>query len=254
MKKINKKILDDINNENNKIEEYNKENIAIDIIDVNYNDKLDIYMNNINEILKVGISINNNEEIDKKDVKSLELFIKYLERQIRNSYEYKEYIGFLKENINMNNCSIFKMVNNMDVKIEIHHSPLTLFEITFVIANYLNIKKDGKICTFDIIREVMKAHYDNLVGLIPLSTTVHELVHNGYIFIPTHKVFGDYRKFLDKYKIGVTKELNSKIELLEKISNEYNNDKNLNILKRKYIKIMNIKTNKTIGNDKNNSA
>ena len=39
MKKINKKILDNINNENNKIEKYEKENITVDIIDVNYNDK-----------------------------------------------------------------------------------------------------------------------------------------------------------------------------------------------------------------------
>ena len=97
-------------------------------------------------------------------------------------------------------------------------------------------------------------YYDNLIGLIPLSTTVHELVHSGYIFIPTHKVFGDYRKFLNKYKIGVTKELLNKIKLLEKISNEDNNDKNLNILKRKYIKIMNVKTNETLGNNENNSA
>ena len=39
-----------------------------------------------------------------------------------------------------------------------------------------------------------------MVGLIPLSETVHELVHNGYLFIPTDAVYGKYKEFVQQYQ------------------------------------------------------
>ena len=48
--------------------------------------------------------------------------------------------------------------------------------------------------------EVMECHYLNRVGLIPLSKTIHEMVHKSdKIFIPLHLVYGRYKEFFDVY-------------------------------------------------------
>ena len=47
--------------------------------------------------------------------------------------------------------------------------------------------------------EVMFLHYNGLVGLIPLSATVHELVHNKYLFVPLDRVYGYWEDFYNMY-------------------------------------------------------
>lgn len=43
-----------------------------------------------------------------------------------------------------------------------------------------------------VSKEVMYQHYMLRLGIIPLSETVYELVHNSFIFITTKAVFGKY--------------------------------------------------------------
>ena len=45
----------------------------------------------------------------------------------------------------------------------------------------------------------MECHYKGIVGLYPLTATEHELVHNGYLFIPPKDVFGRYDLFVSAY-------------------------------------------------------
>ena len=44
------------------------------------------------------------------------------------------------------------------------------------------------------------ASHKGIIGLYPLSATEHELVHNGYLFIPPSMVFGRYDLFIQLYK------------------------------------------------------
>ena len=70
---------------------------------------------------------------DKDKVK----FIKRCEKVIRSSNEYRDYVAFLKENIDMDKCAFWKNVsseNSKRVKIEIHHEPFTLFDIVSVVV------------------------------------------------------------------------------------------------------------------------
>ena len=128
--------------------------------------------------------------------------IKKAEMMIRSSLEYRQYMKFLKDNMDFNRCAIFHSIASTPEKhysIEIHHSPLTLFEITqIVIAKHL--EERGEINLFRISQEVMQLHYDGKIGLIPLTATAHELVHNGKIFIPLTQIYQDYVGFVDEYE------------------------------------------------------
>ena len=118
-------------------------------------------------------------------------FIKQLEALCRSSMEYRDYIKFLRDNMDMNRCSVLKNLVSTKEKqysIEIHHEPLTLFSIVdVVLTKYEDLGKF--IDPFEIAAEVMSLHYEGKVGLIPLSITQHELVHDGQIFIPLTKIY-----------------------------------------------------------------
>jgi len=47
--------------------------------------------------------------------------------------------------------------------------------------------------------EVLKLHFDGFVGIVPLSSTVHELVHSGKIKIPSVSMYGDWRIYFEEY-------------------------------------------------------
>lgn len=141
--------------------------------------------------------------IDLENAKSKEKFIKGTERIIRSSDEYKSYIKFLKEYVDMTKCAFFNGVTNVDKKkihIEIHHAPLTLFEITMIVVDKW-LAEGIPINDLLIADEVMRIHYNNKVGLIPLSKTVHQLVHSeAGVTIPLYMIYGSYVDFLKEYQ------------------------------------------------------
>ena len=83
----------------------------------------------------------------------------------------------------MNKCSFYENVSNIDsndIKIEIHHEPISLYDICIIVYNKRNFFHEN---LSELLKEVMLLHYKLLIGLIPLAETVHELVHNKYLFI-----------------------------------------------------------------------
>lgn len=133
--------------------------------------------------------------------KDLRKYFTDIERLCRMSFSYKRLIQFLREYVDLNACSFFKNINNIDtrsIKIHIHHAPLTLYDI--VVAIYRKRLMNKQPLNINLVaKEVMWVHYRLLVGLIPLSETVHEIVHNGFLFIPTNVVFGNYKQFIQEY-------------------------------------------------------
>ena len=152
-------------------------------------------------------------------------FIKRCEKVIRSSNEYRDYIAFLKENVDMDKCAFYQNVsseNSKRVKIEIHHEPFTLFDIVSVVVDRF-MDQGYPLNDLLIADEVMELHYANMVGLIPLSKTIHQVVHNSTkITIPLNMVYGDYTSFLtsEKYEPYVD-------ELFEKLETKINETKNL---------------------------
>lgn len=141
-------------------------------------------------------------------------FIKGTETLIRSSLEYKTYIKFLKDNLDMNRCAVLKNIKNGDGKryrIEIHHEPFTLFDIVETVIN--RRLADGEdINALHVADEVMELHYEGHIGLIPLSVTMHELVHNGRIFIPLQYIYHKYDEFYKEYKDYMNPVLLDKIQ------------------------------------------
>ena len=46
----------------------------------------------------------------------------------------------------------------------------------------------------------MALHFKNKVGIVPLSVTMHDLVHSGSIFLNLKQVFGRVIDFLEEYR------------------------------------------------------
>ena len=150
-------------------------------------------------------------ETDKAKVK----YVKKIEHIIRSSMEYRDYISYLKEYVDMNHCEFFTNIQNSQgsrVRIEIHHEPLTLFDIVYCIVNKF-IAEGIPLNDLFIADEVMDIHYRNMVGLIPLSKSLHQIIHNSdEIIIPLNIVYGNYRQFLIDYEDYLDESMIEKIE------------------------------------------
>lgn len=138
------------------------------------------------------------------DVEKVKL-IKRIESIVRSSGEYQDYTFFLRKNMDMDSCAFFHNISKATgskVRVEIHHSPLTLFDIASIVLERA-IAEGGEINDLLLADEVAELHYNNMVGLIPLSKTLHELAHpkeGDPLVIPLYMIFGNYFEFLNKYK------------------------------------------------------
>lgn len=180
----------------------------------------------------------NINDYDLMDDKDINRYYSDIEKIIRQSFEYKEMIKFLRENMNMNKCSFFENVNNIDtfkIKIHIHHHPFTLYDIAVIVCNK-RMEYGENLDPEMVAKEVMFLHYGLYVGLIPLSETVHELVHNSYLFIPMDKVMGKFNQFKNMYEQFMTAEQLDVWDRNCNFSDTFRNECNNNIIiSKKYI-------------------
>lgn len=145
-------------------------------------------------------------------------FINRVEKVVRSSLEYRDYIQFLKDNVNLDSCIFFQNVTSGGtnkkgrISIELHHEPFTLYDIVNVVLT--KYQEEGlPINDLNIADEVMALHYENKVGLVPLSKTAHQIIHNSTkLIVPLNMVHGNYSKFLEEYGDYVNDELYDKLE------------------------------------------
>lgn len=175
------------------------------------------------------------EEYDLFDKDDFKKYIQDGERLIRNSFEYRNLVNYLRDYMNMNKCSFFENVSNEDtykIKIHIHHCPFTLYEYFIIVYNkrlFMNEPLDIEL----VAEEVMYIHYFLMVGLIPLAETVHDLVHKQVLFIPLDKVMGNYEIFEETYMNFIPQESKDKLAAMRKQTELYNEAANLKILEQK---------------------
>lgn len=161
-----------------------------------------------------------------EDDKEFDKFMKDIEGQVRRSFEYRQFISYIRDNMNMNQCSFLQNVSNTDtyaIKIEIHHYPFTLRDISEIV--YRKRKYYGESLNLQMIaKEVMELHYKLMIGLIPLSETVHELAHSGKIFVPADKVMGRYDLFVYYYKPFIEPQQLETLSRIERYTVEQHGD------------------------------
>jgi hypothetical protein len=159
-------------------------------------------------------------------------FIKYLEKIVRRSFEYKTYIGFLKNELNLTKCTFLPGVDINEIKavgLEFHHYPYTLFDITSIVLDeHMLVRGEKHINPFKIAEEIMQLHYQNYIGLVPLTQTIHELVHSGKVFVNLDYVFGNYNKFINLYSGAMSDNYKQMMANLEQLSEQERNGESVN--------------------------
>lgn len=169
--------------------------------------------------------------------KDLKKYLRYIEGEVRHSFEYREFIAYIKDFYGMNQSGFEQVdtTNNKAIKIEIHHYPYSLFDIVSIIYHkrcYYNESLEPQM----LAKEVMMLHYKLLVGLVPLTTTEHQLMHDGKLFYPANKILGRWDVFEKLYQSWIGSDLLDMTERIRQYSDD-NSDlmKTMEILQPKHI-------------------
>lgn len=176
-------------------------------------------------------------DFDLNDEKSFKKYMQAIEKCVRTSFEYKAMVSYLREYMDMNQCAFYSNVNNIDstkIHIEIHHEPLSLYDICIIVYNK-RVAFNEPLDEEYVAKEVMYLHYNLMVGLIPLAETVHQLVHAQYLFVPTTAVLGYYKEFVSRYQPYMLPEQIEVLEHIEKATEVYNSDDAKTLLSTNYI-------------------
>jgi len=143
--------------------------------------------------------------------KEMNSFIKKVESFVRQSPEYRSLISYIRSELDLSYCAYLNKLTDDLVGIELHHSPFTLYDYVSIMVNKY-IMKEKLFNTFSIAYEVMKLHYENKVGLVPLSKTIHELAHaeGSGIFINREMILGNIETFFEEYEMFMQNEIKNK--------------------------------------------
>lgn len=173
---------------------------------------------------------------DFEDEKQLKKYFKAIERMVRQSFEYREFISYIKTNFNMDQCAFIKSEKGTEFKVEQHHYPFTLYDIVEIV--YRKRVYYGELLDVEMVaKEVTMLHYKLIIGLIPLSKTAHQLHHDGKLFIPVDKVLGRYNVFVELYKPFMTTDQLETLSRIESYSENYTDIGNTSVLDTNYITI-----------------
>ena len=152
------------------------------------------------------------------DEKGTRKFIKNIESLVRTSREYKNYIEQLRTNFShLNQDAVMGNISTLDTDLEFHHYPFTLYDICEIVV--MKGAADQKYeSSFSAAKKIMDLHYKNIIGLVPLTKTNHELAHDGKIFLSTKQIFGNWEEFYNQYLKYISVENKNKIKDLKEKS------------------------------------
>jgi hypothetical protein len=125
--------------------------------------------------------------------------IKHFTQTVRRTPEFPALINFIKHYLDVSRCSFYEdysMENGFII--ELHHHPFSLYDICEAVSQKA-LKEQGFIETYTVLEEVMKLHYQFLVGLCPLNPTAHDLVHNEELEIHSNIIIGEWKELYKNY-------------------------------------------------------
>ena len=160
-------------------------------------------------------------------------FIYSVENQFRRSRFYKDYKGNLM-NLGLDFDQQMRNISDEVASVELHHHLPTLNQAAIMISEHeLNTK--GQVTTFEVIRLLEEAHRNNWMGVIMLSTSMHQAYHSDpTAFISLSQCYGNPMLFLENYKDGLNLDIAFKWLMQLKLEDQYNMKTNwLNIPKQR---------------------
>lgn len=202
-----------------------KNNQSTEIVDKKYYDGIIV----LDEVPPFDV-----QDYDIYNEKQFKKYIENIKRICRTSFEYRKFVNYLREYMDMNKCSFFQNVSNQDtfkIRIELHHCPFTLHDIVMTVFNKRLFYKESLELEM-VAKEVMYIHYFCMVGIIPLAETVHELVHKQIVFIPLDTVFGNYQEFIEIYGQFIPVDAKDRYDMMTAQTLAYNEEANLQVLQQ----------------------
>ena len=137
----------------------------------------------------------------------------------RTSVFYKKYKSYLI-GLGINCCQMHPNIKVLDPEndeamatIELHHHVCTVLDVASIISEFC-LNTYGSITTFDLEELIRMAHSDNMVKVLFLCRSCHELYHNNpnqAFKIPLNAGFGNLFAFLEKYKYGIRRDFAYKL-------------------------------------------
>lgn len=161
---------------------------------------------------------------------------------VRKSMELRDYIFYLKNYCHFESCIFYQHLSSANpvskAKIEAHHGPLTIDDICDIVLQKW-IDSGMEINELLIAEEVEELHYKNLVGLTPLSKTIHQIITNSdKAFVPIFVYYGEWMKFLEQYGDFIDDKFFDKIEYaIERTKNMTEEDFDALKVEFKYLEI-----------------
>lgn len=163
----------------------------------------------------------------RKDLEYLDEFIKFVksvEKIVRIHPDYTQYVGELKNKLDLKNCSFLSNINDDMAKIEMHHGPiLNLFDICYIITNFY-LKEFNIVNSIVIAEVVIREHYENNIQIVMLSEVAHQLAHAGKIYVHPKQAWGNLDRFLKKYKAGINEHYHENINKALNIASKYDSN------------------------------
>lgn len=184
-------------------------------------------------------------------------YIKKIERIVRKSFEYRIWSIFVKTVLDISHCAFYQGYSMSNAfTIELHHYPITLYDITYAIAHKA-LSKDGFYNTFKVAEEVCKVHYMFYISVVPLSPTAHKLYHDGLLPIHPDLVKGNWKEFFNRYENFISDECKYNINKMQEDKNKdptkfpkilHKNEVKLQMTGKGFIPVHNIDLNQLLAN------
>ena len=162
--------------------------------------------------------------------KEVNRFIKAVKILIRRSPEYKKYIRTLALKYKLNKDVLMANIDDNKVDLEYHHYPFTLNDIVEIVLEH-HLDNNINTTSISLAEDIMKLHFENIIGVARLTKTNHELVHQGGLYVPLTSVFGDVNEFINRFYNYIPDEMIKKYNQLVEIQEKDNYD-NRNIFKK----------------------
>ena len=156
------------------------------------------------------------------DTEEYAKFIYSVENQFRRSRFYKDY----KCNIMLKGIDFdqeMKGITSEMADIELHHHLPTLKDAAIAITESI-VNTKGMVTTFNVIEALENVHRQNMMGVIMLSSTMHQAFHADPTgFISISQLYGNPFAFLDRYGKYFTLDISFKWLLQFKQEEQYDN-------------------------------
>jgi hypothetical protein len=165
-----------------------------------------LYSPTLLQKLPFGSGVGNCVSTDKRAI------VESSEKHVRTSTEYRQWIATLHQDIGLNRCAVLGNISSNDaVSIEMHHFPLSLFDLCWGVAG--RQKNDaGRFSSATIADEVLGLHFTFNVGVVPLCTTIHQLHHSDKLPLSLQMTWGNWQSTYQALAPYVPRSVHTKID------------------------------------------